>query len=59
MAAAVDKRRRSTRAVAKQHDRFAADTSGERFIDEFVGPGTDIPSIAQQHLDLQSFSWAV
>ena len=36
-------------AVAEQNDRFVADTAGERTCAQFVGPGCDIPGIAQQH----------
>jgi bacterioferritin-associated ferredoxin len=46
MTAAVGKCGRLARAVAKQHDRIAADSAGERLVDELVGPRADIPSIA-------------
>jgi hypothetical protein len=49
MTASVGKRCCLARAVAKQHDRIAADTAGERLVAELVSPRTDIPSIAQQH----------
>ena len=56
MTAAVGKRRRSARAVAKKHDRIAADAARERLVVEFVGPGTDIPGISQQHSRLPGIS---
>ena len=49
MATAVGERLRLPRAVAKQHDRVAADAAGKRLIAELVGPDADTPGIAKQH----------
>jgi hypothetical protein len=59
MTAAVGKCGRLARAVAKQHDRIAADAAGERLVAELVGPCTNILGIAQQHSRPGNFSWAI
>jgi hypothetical protein len=49
MAAPVGQRRGAVCLVAKQHERFVADAAGERFCAELIGPGGDVPDVAEQH----------
>jgi hypothetical protein len=50
VAAHVQKGGRVALGVAEQHDRVIEDTPRERTVGDVVGPGGDIPGIADEHL---------
>src|SRR5579862_7014048 len=49
MAAAVGEHADLAGSVAEEDDRIVADPAGERLAADFIGPGGDVPGIAQQH----------
>src|SRR6185503_20965552 len=50
MATAVDQRGGPPLAVAEQDDRLVADAARQRLLSDLVGPGGDVPGIADQHV---------
>ena len=49
VAAHVEQRRDAVLPVAEQHDGFVADPAGERRLADLVGPGGDVPGVADEH----------
>ena len=49
VAAHVQQRRGAVLAIAEQHDGLVADATGQRRLADFVGPGSDVPGVADEH----------
>ena len=49
VAAHVEQRRDAVLLVAEQHDGLVADAAGQRGFADLIGPGGDVPGVADEH----------